>query len=223
VRRSSVAIALVALLVTACGDDGDQVTGERVDQVREAARDAGLSEEVADVLSLAAAGTTATFQVSYEGVGGASITLSQQPPNRRVDVLSAGLVVESQVVRDGVAYRCALPEGARPGDDLDCTRTQGALPDPGAFTDDALATFTDELVGSADALDLSVEHRTIAEVGATCLIAAPRAGTPLDGTGPGVDTICLSAEGAQLLVDAGGERVVADSYSTTVPTGTFDV
>jgi hypothetical protein len=35
--------------------------------------------------------------------------------------------------------------------------------------------------------------------------------------------LCLSAEGAQLLVDHGGERLVADRYTTTVPDGTFEV
>jgi hypothetical protein len=222
VRRTPLVVALLGLLLSACGGD-DHVTDERVDQLRTAAGAAGLSDEVTDVLALAAQGTTATFQVTYSGTGGAALTVSQQPPNRRIDVLTAGLIVESQVVRDGVAYRCDLPEGASPGDDLDCVRTQGALQGMGGFSEDAVATFTDELLASVDDFDLTVEDRTIADVGATCLIAAPKAGSPLGGTGPGVDTICLSRDGAQLLVDAGGERVVADTYSTTVPNGTFDV
>lgn len=222
-RRNPLLLALlVGLLASSCGG-GDPVARERVDQVRVAARAAGLSDEVADVLVLATKGTTATFQISYEGTGGASLTVSQQPPNRRIDILTAGLVVESQLVRDGVAYRCVLPVGARPGDRLDCKRTQGALPAPSAFGEAALATFTEELVGSADRFDLSVEARTIADTAATCLTAAPKAGTPLDGTGPGADTICLSAQGAQLLIDTGGERAVADAYSTTVPEGTFEL
>ena len=35
-------------------------------------------------------------------------------------------------------------------------------------------------------------------------------------------TICLSDEGAQLLVDTGGDRLAATSYTTKVPDGTFD-
>jgi hypothetical protein len=216
-------VFLLAVVAAGCGGDGDQVTSDRIDQVRAAASEAGLGDEVVDVLALAAEGTTGTFQVTYQGTGGAQLVVSQAPPNRRVDVLTAGLIVESQVVRDGVAYRCSVPDGGRAGDELRCTRTDGAVEAPGAFSDDALAAFTDDLLGSVDDIDLRVEQRTIAEVAATCLMAGPEAGTPLDGTGPGVDTICLSPEGAQLLVDAGGERVVAESYSTEVPVGTFDV
>jgi len=222
--RPTALIAAVALglLVTAC-DDGTDVTTERVEQVRAAAEHAGLDGAVADVLALAARGATATYQVTYEGADGAELVVSQAPPDRRVDVVTAGLIVESQVVRAGVAYRCALPEGGRAGDPLECTRTHGAVQLPGTFTAEALSAFSDALIESADELDLTVETRTIADAEATCLVAAPAGGTELDGTGPGVDTICLSAEGAQLLVDAGGERVVASAYSTDVPEGTFDV
>ncbi len=223
VRRTPlIAVVLLGLLVTACGQ-GDSATGKRVDQVRTAAAAAGVSDEVAGVLALATRGTTATFQVTYQGTGGAALTVSQQPPNHRIDVLTAGLVVQSQVVRGDVAYRCGLPKDGRPGDRLECTRTHGALPSAGGFSAEALSTFTDELLASADQFDLSVETRTIADVDATCLIAAPKAGTPLGGTGPGADTICLSPEGAQLLLDAGGQRAVAEHYSTTVPKGTFDL
>jgi hypothetical protein len=227
VRRSPLVAALagglLALGAGACGGGGDEVTTDRVEQVRAAAREAGLSDDVADVLALAARGTTATFQVTYTGADGSSIVVSQDPPNRRVDVLTAGLVVESQVVRDGVAYACNLPEDGKPGDAVECDRTQGAVAAPGAFADDAVQAFTDDLLASADDFDLTVEARTIAEVEATCLISAPAAGTPLDGSEAGVDTVCLSPEGAQLLVDSGGERVVADGYTAEVPDGTFDV
>ncbi|MGH9085277.1 MAG: hypothetical protein ACRDYW_07470 [Acidimicrobiales bacterium] len=212
-----------ALFAFRGGDDEADLADDRAEQLRSAAADAGLDAEVADVLALAARGATATFQVSYPGTDGTSLVVSQEPPNRRVDVLQAGLLVQSQVVRDGVSYRCQLPSRGRPGDELECTRTGGAIESPGAFTEEALTTFTEELAASLDALDLTVEARTIADTPASCLVTAPKAGTRLDPEGPGVDTICLSHEGAQLLVDRGGERVVADDYSTTVPDGTFDV
>lgn len=216
------------LAVPACGRGSDPVARSRADQVRVAADHAGLSEDVTDVLALAAEGATATFQVTYAGTNGAQLVVSQEPPNRRVDVVTAGLIVESQVVRDGVAYRCARPDGSSPdgsspGDPLDCTRTQGAVQAPGAFTEKALDAFTDQLLASIPDLEITVETRTVADVDARCLVTAPKAGTTLDGTDAGVDTICLSAEGAQLLVDVGGQRVVADGYTTEVPEGTFEV
>lgn len=223
-RSPTLAALVVAagLAAGACGS-GDDVGDDRADQVRDAARDAGLSAEVADVLALAARGATATFRLTYEGIDGASITVSQDPPNRRVDALAGGRIVQSQLVRGEVGYLCELPTDGQPGDPLDCRRTEGAVPAEGAFTAEALASFTEELAAAPDAFDLTVEQRTIAGVEATCLITAPTAGTPIDGTTPGVDTICLSEDGAQLLVDSGGERVVASTYSTEVPHGTFDL
>ena len=217
------AALVLAVMGAACGGDDDGVGSDRAAQVRAAAIEAGLDSEVADVLALAATGATATFQVTYEGSDGAEVLVSQQPPNRRVDALTAGLIVQSQVVRDGIVYQCDLPADGKAGDALDCNRTSGAVPAQGAFTLDALTAFTDELAAAADSVDLTVETRTVADVEATCLVSAPVAGTPIDGSGPGVDTICLSADGAQLLVDVGGERVVAADYSTTVPEGTFDI
>lgn len=223
-------LALVAVALSGaagCGDGngggGAPAVAQRADQVHRAARAAGLSDEVADVLSLAARGAGATFQVTYAGTDGAQVTVSQEPPNRRIDVLTAGLIVESQVVRDGVGYRCTLPTGGHAGDPLRCRRTHGAIEAEGTFTAEALDRFTDALAASVDSVELTVETRTIAEVEARCLVSAPKAGSSLDDSGGSVDTICLSPDGAQLLVDSGGQRTVADSYSTTVPSGTFDV
>ena len=213
-------MSLLVVTVTACGDDGDHAAATRADQVRSAAEDAGLPEDVVDLLGLAARGATETFQVTYPGDDGTSLVISQAPPDRRIDVVAGDRIVRSQVVRGGVGYRCEPPDGD-PTAALECRRSQGALDGPGAFTDEALDTFTGELVEALDDIDLSVETRTIADVDATCLVAAPKAG-PTDGTGPGVEEICVSDEGAQLLVDAAGERLVASGYTTQVPEGTFD-
>lgn len=222
-RSAAVGIA-AALLLAACAGTGDDVGRERADQVRDAARKAGLSDEVADVLALAARSDDATYQVSYAGSDGARLLVSQSPPDRRVDVLAGDVVIESRVLRDQVAYRCEPDdgEGAEPGA-LTCTRAAGALDADGAFTDDALQAFTDQLAASSDSMAITVDRRTIAGVRATCLTTTPKAGTPIEGTGPGTDVLCLSPEGAQLLVDRAGNRLVAEHYSTKVPKGTFDV
>jgi hypothetical protein len=146
--------------------------------------------------------------------------VSQHPPDRRIDVVAGDRIVESRVFRDEVAYECTVPEDDPEGP-LDCRRSQGALEAPGTFTDESLDTFAADLAESRDDLDLTVEARTIAGVEATCMVAVPKAG-PTDGTGPGVETICLSDEGGQLLIDAAGERLVAEAYTTDVPDGTFE-
>jgi hypothetical protein len=222
------AVGLAGLLAGGCGGDDDQaaVADERVEQIRAAADAAGLPDEVAGVLALAAIGSTSTFRITFSGDDGTKIVVAQAPPNRRIDILLGQQIVESRVLRDGIGYSCTVPSTTvATGTELDltCTRTAGALRTEGVFTTEALEDFTANLAGSKDDVDLTVEHRTIAGVDATCLISAPKAGTPLTGTEPGPETICLSAEGAQLLVDAGGEKVTATEYGTDVPEGTFDV
>ncbi len=217
VRRALVVPLLVLL---GCGDDGD-AADTRADQVRAAAEDAGLPDDVADVLVLAAQGIDGTFQVTYPGETGTGLVVSQSPPNRRIDVVTGDRVVSSRVFRDGVGYECSPPKDD-PAAALVCTRTQGALQAPGVFTDEALDQFTHDLGASTDEIDLSVESRTIADVAATCLVAVPKPGS-VDGTEPGVETLCLSDEGGQLLVDVGGERLVAEAYTTEVPDGTFEI
>jgi hypothetical protein len=221
--RSALTVLLLATAVAGCGDDGDGGAA-RTDQLRGAALAAGLGEEVADVFALAARADSATFQVTYAGDGGAGLVVSQDPPDRRIDVVQGEVVVSSRVLHDGVAYRCEAEtaEGAKPGD-LTCERAAGALEAVGTFTQDALQDFIDQVEASKDELSITVDERTIADTDVTCVTTTPKAGTELDGTGPGTDVLCLSDEGAQLLVDHAGERLVADSYSTTVPKGTFDV
>lgn len=219
--RRSLAAVVALSIASGCGDDGQDATDERADQVRTAAADAGLPDDVADVLALAARGAGATFQISYPGPDGSGLVVSQDPPNRRLDALDAGLVVESQLLLDGVTYACTLPEEGRPGDELECRRTSAAVAGTGAFTPGALEAFAEDLAASADEVALQVEERTIAGVEATCLIATPAPAATTGDVEP--DEICVGEDGEQLLVDVGGERLVADAHSSTVPAGTFDL
>jgi len=222
--RALVATVLAAALTTAgCGDSRPSAADDRADQVRTAALEAGLTEEVADVLALAAQGAAATYQVTYPGPDGTAVVVSHDPPDRRIDALQAGLIVESQVLVDGVSYRCALPDGGRPGDELRCRRSSAAVPGTGAFTQTALDELTDQLAASADQVETAVVARTIAGEDVTCLEATPRPETLPEGTEATTDTICVNDDGVQLLVDVGGERLVADAYSPSVPQGTFEV
>jgi hypothetical protein len=204
VRRGA---AVVVLLCAGCRDE-PSASDARADQVREVGEDADLPDDVVDVLELAARGAGATFQVTYPGDDGTAIVISQAPPDRRIDVVAGDRVVESRVVRGGIGYHCAPPPDD-PAESLECTRSETGLDGPGAFTEEALQSFAEDLAASRDELELRVEARTIAETDATCLIA-------------GDETICLSDEGAQLLVDVGDERLSATAYTTDVPDGTFD-
>src|SRR5690606_24872909 len=156
------------------GGDEPSAADARADQVRAAAEAAGVPDDVAAVLALAARGSLATYRVTYAGTDGAEIIVSQAPPNHRVDVVAAGTVVESRVRRDGVAYHCERAEGS----ELRCERVAADLPVHGAFTEEALEQFADRVAGSVGAVDLTVEERTIADTVVTCLTSAPKPGTP---------------------------------------------
>jgi hypothetical protein len=206
------AVWLILLVAVAgCGDD-PSAADERADQLREVAAEAGLGDDVADVLALAARGIDGTFQVTYPGDDGTAIVVSQAPPDRRVDVVAGQRIVQSRVIRDDVGYHCAPPpdDATAP---LECERRETTLDAPGTFTDEALRAFADDLAASDD-VELRVEERTIADTHATCLVAT-------SGGAP-AETVCFSDEGAQLLFDTAGERVEAESYTTDVPEGTFD-
>ena len=198
---------LLLLGLAACGDD-PSASDARAEQIREAAEAAELPDDVVEALELAARGVDGTFQITYPGEDGASLVFSQAPPDQRIDVVTGDRVVESRVFRDGVGYQCA-PPADDPVGALDCARSESGLDAPGAFTEEAIEAFADDLIEASRDTPLSVETRTIAETEATCLVAGP-------------DTICLSDEGAQLLLDTAGERLEATSYTTDVPEGTFE-
>jgi hypothetical protein len=218
-RRVVALLACTAAVVgaVACGDDGDPVADQRADQLRAAAAEAGLDGEVADLLALAASATGATFRVSYPGEDGGELVVSQRPPHRRIDTVEAGVVIESRIVRGAVGYLCLPVED----EELVCTREAGAIRAPGIFTADALEQLTVALGTATEAYELRVEERTLVGTTAHCLVAELQAGAEAPARGD-LGTLCLSPEGAQLLVDTSGERLEASDYSTDVPSGVFD-
>ncbi len=62
--------------------------------------------------------------------------------------------------------------------------------------------------------------RPIAGVEASCLVTRILAGRERPELGDG-GTLCVSPEGALLLVDQGGEILEATDYGTEIPDGTF--
>lgn len=218
--RAAASLLLVTALLAGCGDGGPAVADQREAQARSAADDAGLSPAVADFLALLGRSVDATFQVTFPtGEGRSTIVLSQAPPNRRVDVTDGREILQSEITRAGVTYRCAPDQ---PGADLECRRS-GSASDPGLFDPDVLARTAEQLRSSAADHDLVVEDRTIAGVDAHCLVVTRKPDRPAPPGGSVDGTVCLSADGAVLAVARGEQQLEATGYTRDVPAGTFEL
>ncbi len=212
------AVAASALLA-ACGDDAPDAGASRADQARAAALEAGLDDEVADVLALAARGETATYQVRYAGpTAGTELVITNRGADRRVELVADGTVVEVRLVTDGQTFECIPTDETQ--EELACERTDALAESPGIFTDAALAEFRDALAARLDDYTFDVEVSPAAGVEARCLVTRLRSGQVDEGLGAG-GTLCVSAEGVLLLVDQGDERLEATGYTTDVGDDAF--
>lgn len=209
-------VALLLLLVAplaACGDEGDDVAGARADQTRQAAIEAGLDRDVADLLGLAARGDTATYRVTYPGPAeGTELVVTNRPPDRRVDVVVDGETTETRIAVGGQAYEC-LP-------DVGCERTDAFVPGPGVFTEAAVEELRTSLLERVEDFTFEVQMRPVAGVEAECLVTRIRTGRERPELGSG-GTICLAPSGAVLLVDRDDERFEALDYEASVDDGAF--
>lgn len=210
---------VAALALSGCGTDEPDVGGARADQARTAALEAGLDADVADFLALAARGASATYQVTYPGpTAGSKLVVANRPPDRRVDVVSDGEVHEVRLVVDGQAVTCARPGGL--GDFEPCVRTDAVADPAGVFGAAAIEELTETLRDRVADFAFAVESRPVAGVEATCLVTRILAGRERPELGDG-GTLCVSPQGALLLVDQGDEQLEASDYSTDVAEGTF--
>lgn len=219
-RPATVARLLLAGLVlvgtAGCGGEDDDTGDQRAEQARDAAIGAGLDDEVADFLGLLARGDTATYRVRFPGpVDGSELVIANRPPDRRVEVLSAGEVTEIRLLTGGQAFECTPEESG-----FACRRTDALVEPPGVFRDDAVERLGQALADRAEDYTFDVEDRIVAEAPATCLVTRLRAGRESAERGAS-GTICASAEGAVLLVDQSGERLEALEYGTDVDAGAF--
>lgn len=201
-----VVLGLVGAACAGCsrGDDSaaGRVVAQRAAQARSAAIEAGLGDDVADVVALAARAPAATFSAVYEvpGVPG-RVVVHQRPPRRRVDTVDAEGRTVSAFVSDGSAtswdctrrtsWRCAAVAGS-----------SGA----GAF-DPALVDRTVAALSATGptAEPVSVERTTVAGAAAVCV----RSGA--------TERLCVSPSGVPLLVErAGAGSLRAVTYRTAV-------
>src|SRR5438105_7942978 len=102
--RRLLLLALV-VLAGACGshpDTSQRTASGRQRQARDLARRAGLSVDVQDFLARYAAASASRFEVTYApSSSGTTVALSQDPPRRRVDLVTPPVTRSIFVTRDG--------------------------------------------------------------------------------------------------------------------------
>src|SRR5262249_50834353 len=149
-RRALVVALVVGVVAGGCGSTSptERAARERAAAVRDAARQAGLDPAVQRFFAIAAGATGHQFRVSY-AVGsdtGATATLFQRPPRKRVDLATdpnGASVVRSVIVDTTGAYSCA-----KTADAWKCSRT--ATPNTGiSLIDAASLQNTLEALGKA--------------------------------------------------------------------------
>lgn len=214
-RHLLAACALAAVAAVGCADGGDEPTEtaeQRAQQAESAALEAGLDDDVAEFLGLLARGDTATYRVRFPGPEeGTELVVRNRPPDRRVDVIADGEVLEVRQVVDGEAFTCTPEEDGG----FACDRTDALVDPPGVFRSGALSRLRDGLASRIEDFTFAVEEREVAGAEVRCLVTERRAGRDDPELGES-GVICASPEGAVLLVDQGEERVEALGYGTDV-------
>lgn len=196
------ALAL-ALAVGACAGEQAPTAAELADrragQAVAAAAEAGLPDDVQELLGTATRAPAASFSATYRA-GADRIVVHQRPPRRRVDVVVEGVAREAVVSDAEGEVRCER----FPGDPWTCTSVpeddEGGGPlGFGAFSPELVARTVEALEDAAGAFRLEVVERRIAGVEATCLHSAP-----VDArAGAAPAWLCVAPDGVPLLVDRG--------------------
>lgn len=220
-RLGLTALTAVALVTaTGCSDD-PSVADERHDAAHDAAVEAGLDEEVADFLALAARGATATYRTTFEGVEGAdSIIVTSRPPDLRVDLVSDSKTVASQITVDDSAYSCIPEDGT--AETLTCTPTTTAVRSPGSLDAEAMSKLTESLAQRLGDYTFEIKNSPVAGVDATCLVTTIRPGRERPELGE-AGTLCVSPDGVMLRIDSGDTSLEAVEYSTDVDDDAFEL
>jgi hypothetical protein len=215
VQRWLAGVIVVAL--AACGGGG----ASKAEQGRSIAEQAGLPKDVADFFALAATGTEATYRVSLDTTDakGAKlqVTTTQRPPDVRVDTFHADGTIDATLSVNGHRYECT-----RAADQWQC----GDLGPSSSSSDEAFGASTvqlaiDQFRQRAGDYDFRVEHRTIANVDATCLNTNRKPGHDQDPSLGASATLCLSAEGAILHAETSAGTLSASSYTKDIPGDAF--
>jgi len=202
-------VGLVGLIASGCSKGeksaADKTADERVKQARDVARKAGLEPQVQDFLALYASAAGSSFSVNYEPSNGSTVVLIQDPPQRRVDVVAPPVTRSVFVTKTGT-YDCSLQN-----QQWACQQSTEQQAAPGLLAPEDITRTAAELTSARTNYTFKIENRTIAKTTARCLLTTPKPGV----AGPG-STLCLSPEGAVLLVEGTGNPLKAAEYSTKV-------
>lgn len=192
---------LLAVAVSGCGDDEptaiEQVAEQRRQQAERVARDAQLPADVQRFLGRAAAAVGASFTVSYDEAG-VRTTLTQRPPDRRIDVTKDGATETLLRLRDGT-FAC---------NQSGCKKQEGPAgidPDLGVFAPLDLEEAVGALGSQRDAFRFEVVATDVAGITADCLVTTPVAGGE-------AEELCIAASGAIVRIRAGARSLEAVSY-----------
>lgn len=206
------ALAMVVAALTggaACNQGrASRAAAVRGEQARTLAREAGLAGPVQDLLARAASAVGARFAVHYELGDGGQAVLVQDPPRRRIDIVS-GPVTRSRIENGAGAFSCLLADAK-----WTCQKASGPAPTIGAFSPGDVERTVDGLAAARTAYTFRVTSRPLVGVTARCLVTERRPGLPPDPTRAPVGELCVSDRGAPLLVRTGQSTLQATSYST---------
>jgi hypothetical protein len=208
---------LVLLGVAACGAS----TQTKADQGRSIAEEAGLAPDVAAFFALATNGATATYRSTIETSDATGkplqVTTTQRPPDTRFDVFQADGTIDSTISVSGRTYQCTMT-----ANHWDCGEI-GPSPSKNAhvFNPATVQSAIDGFRQRANDYDFRVEEREMVDITARCLITTRKPGREQDPSLGASATLCLSPEGAVVLVDVPSGSIKATAYSTTIPADAF--
>lgn len=216
--RALIASLLIVTVAAGCGGDDPSVGDQRADQARQAGLDAGLPEDVADFLALAARGVDATYQVTYPSTEATDdLVIASQPPRLRVDVVRGDQVIRTELATDDGSYRCERADAESP---LACESTSVVPKAPHALDQATIDALVEALRSGAEDFTFDVTTSTILDVNATCLTTEVRTDRARPELAPAA-TMCVSDVGVLLRLDRAGEVVEASQYTATVADNTF--
>lgn len=226
-RRTATALGVAALVTAAatgalagCGGDDPSASDRRQEQVADAAEAAGLPEDVTDFLADVAAGVDGTYRVAYDVAdpSGATqrLTVTQAPPDRRVEVDRPEGPDTVTIGGEEGTHECRRPADDQP---YTCEQVAGAGSE-GVFGEDQVEALRAVLADGAEAYDFAFGEQAVAGVTARCLVATRR--PEVDDPALGEEaTLCVSPEGAQLLVATPSGTLRAVEYTTEIPADAF--